>query len=386
MVPYVAVSLHFFREISFFPSFFELMKIYPLKFANYFSEAEKQQKKRIPNQKKQKEMEANNDALPVIHVFCSNCRFNTPLSSCKIKTKCGHPVCGTCLEPGYNDPSVCLVCRNAGKLGQLKEQNLKKQQEEKKQEERNKTRLEEIAKGEEEINRQKQELKTREEEVGKREEKVKQKEQNTNTKQEQIQKREEEIERKEQNIKTREEEVERREQEKQTPEEKRQENNKKQLLKWSGTAGNKQMVLLYKATRDGFTYKDFQLKCKGKGDVWVIISDVKGNVFGGYTSIGWKGIFTRVRDPAAYVYTLVNPHGIPPTKYNPKENSECIIDGGNISFGSDLFIADNSNSNNNSFTNFPRHYIDTTGKGETTFTGDSHFQIKEIEVWGTIAI
>ena len=60
------------------------------------------------------------------------------------------------------------------------------------------------------------------------------------------------------------------------------------MLKWSGTCGNKQMVL-YKATRDGFTHKDFQLKCYGKGEVWVIISDVKGNVFGGYTSRGWKG-------------------------------------------------------------------------------------------------
>ena len=160
----------------------------------------------------------------------------------------------------------------------------------------------------------------------------------------------------------------------------------KQLLEWSGTAGNKQMVLLYKATRDGFTDKDFQLKCKGKGEVWVISEDVKGNVFGGYTSIGWTGRNPWVRDPASYVYTLVNPHGIPPTKYNPKkENSLCISDFGNIYFGYDLYIAENSNSNNDSFTNFPVDYKDTTGKGITTFTGDHYFRIKEIEVWGTIA-
>ena len=116
----------------------------------------------------------------------------------------------------------------------------------------------------------------------------------------------------------------------------------KQLLEWSGTAGNKQMVVLYKATRDGFTDKDFQLKCKGKGEAWAIISDVKGNVFGGYTSIGWEGRNKWVEDPASYVYTLVNPHGIPPTKYNPKENSKCIRDYGNIGFGSDLIIAENS--------------------------------------------
>ena len=160
----------------------------------------------------------------------------------------------------------------------------------------------------------------------------------------------------------------------------------KQLLEWSGTAGNKQMVVLYKATRDGFTAKDFQLKCYGKGETWVIISDVKGNVFGGYTSKGWKGIKTWVQDPASYVYTLVNPHGIPPTKYNPQENRLCIWDFGNMCLGSDLVIAGNSNSNNKSFTYFPNYYIDTTGKGKTTFTGDEYFQSKEIEVWGTIAI
>ena len=58
-----------------------------------------------------------------------------------------------------------------------------------------------------------------------------------------------------------------------------------------------------------------------------------------------------VKDPASYVYTLVNPHGIPPTKYNPKENSECIRDFGNIIFRLlILYIAENSNSNNKSCT------------------------------------
>ena len=58
----------------------------------------------------------------------------------------------------------------------------------------------------------------------------------------------------------------------------------KQLLEWSVLC-NKKMVLLYKATRDGFSAQDFRNKCDNQGETWTIVEDVKGNVFGGYTSV-----------------------------------------------------------------------------------------------------
>ena len=47
------------------------------------------------------------------------------------------------------------------------------------------------------------------------------------------------------------------------------------------------MVLLFKASRDGFTGWHFHLKCDNKGQTWTVIQDVKG--FGGYTSVSWRG-------------------------------------------------------------------------------------------------
>ena len=159
----------------------------------------------------------------------------------------------------------------------------------------------------------------------------------------------------------------------------------KQMMEWSKTAGNKKMELLYKATRDGFSGQDFRNKCDSQGETWTIVEDVKGNVFGGYTSVSWKGGNGHVGDSSAYLFTLVNPHGIPPTQYKQKDQSHSLYDvkdyppifGG----GHDLFIRPNSNQNNQSETNFPYSY---EGKGNTTFTGAYNFQSKEIEVWGSM--
>ena len=56
-------------------------------------------------------------------------------------------------------------------------------------------------------------------------------------------------------------------------EEQRQEQYRKQLVVWSGTAGSKKMVL-YKATRDGFSAQDFRDKCNNQGETWTIVEDV----------------------------------------------------------------------------------------------------------------
>ena len=163
----------------------------------------------------------------------------------------------------------------------------------------------------------------------------------------------------------------------------------KQLLEWSGSvATEKRIVLLYKATRDGFSAQDFHKKCNNQGETWTIVEEDKGNVFGGYASVSWKGVDGFVGDSSAYVFTLVNPHGIPPIQYKSKNQSKSLHDHNDYLpvFGSgDLLIHPNSNQNYQSYTRFPINYEDTTGKGNTTFTGAFSFQSKEIEVWGSIS-
>lgn len=49
--------------------------------------------------------------------------------------------------------------------------------------------------------------------------------------------------------------------------------------------------------------------------------------------------------------------------------------------GHDIHISDNANKNDHSYTNFPYAYADTTGQGNTLFTGERHFVASEVEVF-----
>ncbi len=151
--------------------------------------------------------------------------------------------------------------------------------------------------------------------------------------------------------------------------------------------------LIYKATRDGFRGEDFHRCCDGKGPTITVIQSKNGNyLFGGYAEISWGRDNYFREDPAAFLFTLTNPHGIPPTKFskNPVERYSFVHsadDGpwfGGIVKGQNQFIdiklvsdADKRNST----CSFPSTYLDTTGIGETLFTGTKNFMVEEIEVY-----
>ena len=169
---------------------------------------------------------------------------------------------------------------------------------------------------------------------------------------------------------------------------------KNQLFEWSEqTDKNKVMTLLYKGTCDGFIPDTFHAKCDNKGETWTIIQDVGGYIFGGYTSVPWTSKGGNVIDPRAFIFTLVNPHGIPRTKYKYIQRSDSAEqcshqdkDKEFPSFGGgffpDILISSHPDSKYPSRLFFPDCYCDTTGKGDRTFTQRSQFKSKEIEVWG----
>ena len=166
---------------------------------------------------------------------------------------------------------------------------------------------------------------------------------------------------------------------------------KNQLLEWSNHDSKQKISLLYKASRDGFTGIDFHSKCDNEGETWTVIQDVKGNIFGGYTKFSWNSIDDSVFDPNAYIFTLVNPHNIPPTKYKVTPGYQHSINdfsGFSPMFGGgvDIYVSEQSDTNKRSCFNFPKSYVDSTGKAKETFTGDRCFKSKEIEVWGECTI
>lgn len=149
---------------------------------------------------------------------------------------------------------------------------------------------------------------------------------------------------------------------------------------------NQKWKLIYRGTRDGFADRDFIRCCHEQGPTLALIS-VGKYLFGGYTSVNWKDTkdYLWNDDPSAFIFTLVNPHGIPPTKYPIKSSGYRAIRS-SLQFGPtfgefDICINSNSHRNCDSNIGFPHNYSDTTGKGRNTFTGSHFFQTTEIEVY-----
>ena len=139
--------------------------------------------------------------------------------------------------------------------------------------------------------------------------------------------------------------------------------------------------LLYKATRCNFDAEILHKMCDNCGPTLILVSSENGSLFGGFTTVSWSINNEWYRDPLGFLFTLVNPHNLPPTKFvlkDSKSTSHAVSFSKNgITFGEqDLCI-----NGNKGFTNFPNLYGDVTGKRHETFTGQSDFYITDIEIY-----
>ena len=78
--------------------------------------------------------------------------------------------------------------------------------------------------------------------------------------------------------------------------------------------------LLFRSSRDGATAAAFHRLCDRQGPTLTLIRDTDGNVFGGYAAVEWSSgvAWTNFRDPAAFLFTVVNPHADPPVLFASK--------------------------------------------------------------------
>ena len=160
--------------------------------------------------------------------------------------------------------------------------------------------------------------------------------------------------------------------------------------------------LLYRGSRDGFKSSDFHRLCDNQGETLVIIKSTDNYIFGGYTSISWNSTkwngkcgsdnnARRKGKGLEFIYTLKNPHNIPPSKFNIQKSWLdhsicCDINLGPIFGCNDIRIENNCNIKSNSFGYYdfkPGEYCfdDTTGKKRMLFTGNSTYKVEEIEVF-----
>ena len=148
--------------------------------------------------------------------------------------------------------------------------------------------------------------------------------------------------------------------------------------------------MIYKASRDGFDSNSFHSKCDNQESTMTVIQSEHGYLFGGFTSNPWKAHLSHDEAKQGFLFTLTNPHNIPPTKYEVKASSgpiyvnaapKIVVGGPTFGTGPDIQLLSNSNVDGSSSIAFPTTFIDTTGKGASTFTGGANFTTSDIEVY-----
>ena len=104
------------------------------------------------------------------------------------------------------------------------------------------------------------------------------------------------------------------------------------------------------------------------------------------SSLGYTGY---KRAPDSFLFSLVNPSGLPPTKMPLITGQEGDAINCNISYGpifgngNDLYIPDEPNFNEGSTILNNSYHCPTGQSGNTTFlTGDLNFTVSEMEVFG----
>ena len=162
-------------------------------------------------------------------------------------------------------------------------------------------------------------------------------------------------------------------------------------------------TLLYQGSRDGFRAFDFLSRCDGKPNTLTIVKSTNGNIFGGFTIIPWESIeYDKVNgykyDNSAFLFSLVNDENRPLIfeHTNGYENIDEKKTRGSVwsssnngpifGGGHDLYIADRSDTNENSYSNLGftfthPEYPKRSQKINSILAGSKDFQVDDIEVF-----
>ncbi len=147
-------------------------------------------------------------------------------------------------------------------------------------------------------------------------------------------------------------------------------------------------ILLYRATRDGFTSQAFHSKCDGKGKTITIIKSNLDYVFGGYASSVWNSSTSYINDPNAFIFSLRRAGVSCKEKFTVKSTEHALC--GNSSYGpifgggNDICICNQSNTNSGNSCNFGHSYNlpdgYTYGGNARDFLAGNYNQWKTIEI------
>ena len=147
-------------------------------------------------------------------------------------------------------------------------------------------------------------------------------------------------------------------------------------------------TLIYRASEDGFGAEDFHSKCDGICNTLTLFKpNGSSNIFGGFTSVSWDSRNNFKEDVNAFIFSLVNTDNNPiKMKVSDPDCAICCDSSYGPTFGCDIIIAANSNTNEKSFTDLGSCYTHPQYEKGTDeiycFLAGSHaFKVSNIEVY-----
>jgi len=159
--------------------------------------------------------------------------------------------------------------------------------------------------------------------------------------------------------------------------------NSKQYLKTKKIPelSGKNVQLLFRASRDGFTAQAFHSKCDGKSPTITFIKSEHGYIFGGYTQAQWKSSDDYSSDNNAFIFTFKNGNEL--EVFKVKNHSKAIYSDMSYlaTFGEshDIRLYDQCNSNTSSFSNFG--LTQDSPQTKSYLAGSYNFKVTEIETY-----
>jgi TLD len=149
-----------------------------------------------------------------------------------------------------------------------------------------------------------------------------------------------------------------------------------------------QWRLIFRASAQGFTAAAFHRNCDGISPLYVIVQGSRGDISGGFTEVAFtknsrKGGY--INSDRSFLFALHSPQpNFQIAKYDvvKKPYSICYHkDCGPIfGAGADLLIANNCNTNTDSYSNMPHSY-DGLNANYTSLFGDYNFMVQDYEVF-----
>ena len=107
----------------------------------------------------------------------------------------------------------------------------------------------------------------------------------------------------------------------------------------------KKLTLLFRASRDGYSYSNFHSKCDGKVNTLILVKTTNSRRFGGYTECQWDQSNSYKTGPYSFIFSFDNKK-----IYYSKNGSNSIYGSSSVGpyFGSspDFYINNSCNSNN----------------------------------------